>query len=93
MYYTCLGEIDNLNQNRDGTISLISQEIFTNTAGRKICSLNEEWKLVSPEVCKGCLSKLLMVKASGKKVKIQYVDNYTCSSQPTWESASSPMAF
>jgi len=91
--YTCLGRIENLNQNRDGTVSLISQEIFGDTAGRKICSLNGDWKGVSPSVCKGWLSKLLTVKASGKKVTIQYVDNNNCTSQPSWSSASAPMAF
>lgn len=88
-----MGVVKNLNQGRLGTVSLISPEIYGDNVGRKICSINENWKEVTPEVCKAWLSKLLSAKHAGKKIVVQYVDSSSCTSHPTWSSAYAPYAF
>jgi len=90
--YTCIGKINNINQGRKGTISIISPDMFGDSYGRKICSLTEIWKGVNPEACKGWLSKLLVAKTSNKKLFVQYVDATSCKSQPSWSAANAPWA-
>lgn len=91
--YTCSGKVKNLNQNKDGTVSLISPDIYGSNIGRKICSLNENWRAVTPQVCNAWLSKLLMAKASGASIVVQYVDSASCTTQPDWSGANAPTAF
>ena len=92
--YQCTGKIDGINQAYEGSVSLYSSSIYGDSTGRLICNLNVEWKSVSPETCKGWLSKLLSHKAMSEEITIQYADAYSsCSEQPVWGGASHPWAF
>ena len=91
--YTCTGKIDAINQGHDGSVSITSTAMYGNSQGRKICDLSIEWNGVSPDTCKGWLSKLLSHEARSEEITLQYNDaNTACSDQPAWSSASKPWA-
>lgn len=68
--YQCSGIVKGINQNYTGTIYLISEEIYGNSVGRKICSLSAEWNGVSIETCNGWLAKLLSSEARNTPITI-----------------------
>ena len=89
--YTCTGQIDAINQGYDGSVSVLSVAIYGDGQGRKVCSLNELWKGVTVDTCKGWLSKLLSFEARNSDITIQYNGAVTsCATQPAWESAEAP---
>lgn len=91
--YTCSGTLDYLNQPYDGSVLIGSSTMFGEPSGRVVCSLTADWKGVSPETCKGWLSRLLASYIANKPVTIQYNDSFSaCTEQPAWDAASHPWA-
>ena len=90
--YNCIGHVEQIATRGGGGVSLISTEMFGDGQGRDICSLQADWKGVTPSTCRGWLAQALAAKSSGSILRLQYVDGYTCPSQPQWTGASSPYA-
>jgi hypothetical protein len=90
--YNCVGHVEQIATRGGGGVSLISTEMFGDGNGRDICSLQADWKGVTPSTCRGWVAQALAAKSSGSTLRIQYTDAYTCPSQPVWSSASSPWA-
>ncbi|WP_353304612.1 hypothetical protein [Sessilibacter corallicola] len=92
--YQCQGLIKRINQSHDGSVYLISNEIYGDSIGRKVCDLSAEWKGVGVETCQGWLSKLLSFEARSALITVQYNDTLeTCGSQLNWNDAERPWAF
>lgn len=53
--YTCAGNFINMNQAHEGSVSVVSSELYGSNTGRMICSLNQSWKNRSTDVCRGWL--------------------------------------
>jgi hypothetical protein len=90
--YTCTGQIDLINQAYEGSVAVVSNDLFHDPqAGRTICNLNQKYHEVTPVVCQAWLSKLLAAQSRGAKITIQYVDGSgSCAQQPAWSNASAP---
>jgi hypothetical protein len=88
--YICTGKIDHFQVTASGGVQVTSESIFNDGVGRAVCYLTQVWKGVSPESCKTWVAMILAAEATGTVIRIQYQDELTCTTQPTWASASSP---
>jgi hypothetical protein len=89
--YACIGKVDNLRMAYDGAVNLVSNGIYGDNAPRVICSLEGSFQGVSREACSGWLSTLLTANTADKTIRIDYNDDYSCTTQPTFGSANRPL--
>ena len=73
-WFSCSGSVQ-VNITTDGVITLRSDEAFQDGNSRQICSLNSEWKGVSPVTCKALFSEMLAAQSTNKKIWLQYLDD------------------
>ncbi|AWF81089.1 hypothetical protein BTJ40_09835 [Microbulbifer sp. A4B17] len=89
-YVNCDGVVTNFQVNAEGTLQVTSEEIWGDDKGRKICSVEGGETGVGTSTCNAWLSIILSAKLSQTIVRVQYPDGVTCSTIPTWESATTP---
>ena len=90
--YYCSGAVSHVSIAQNGRVSVISTEIFPDGEGRDVCNLYTPFKGVQTATCRGWLAILMAAQISKEPVTLCYIDTYTCSTQPTWDSASVPWA-
>jgi hypothetical protein len=90
--YYCSGALSHVSIAQNGRVSVTSTEIFPDGQGRDVCNLYTPFKGVETATCRGWLAMLMAAQLSKKSVTLCYTDTYSCSTQPTWDSASAPWA-
>ncbi|NKI97693.1 hypothetical protein [Rhizobacter sp. SG703] len=91
--YVCAGKIDAISQPYEGSVQLLSAQLYGDSTPRTICNLKSAWNGVDPATCKGWLAALLSAKAMSSVVNIQYNDTTTaCPQQAAYGNASAPWA-
>ena len=87
----CEGLVDSVQLNRSGFVEIISEELYgVGSNGKAICNIQEVWKGVGLDTCKGWYA--LMLSASTLKIKVlmNYDSAIECVDQPDWGDAHSP---
>lgn len=90
--YGCTGAVDQLQLGHDGSIAVKSNSLFGDNDGRVFCNTSVEYQGMSAEACRSWLSLLLSAQVSTASIWVQYVDQHSCTTQPTWAAASRPHA-
>jgi hypothetical protein len=83
--YSCEGSVGNVTTARGGDLLL---ETFAGSSWMILCNLTTTLNGMTPDQCKTVYSQLLAAQLAGKKVRLWFNDNLTCSTQGGWQVAS-----
>lgn len=85
---SCSGTVHNVLQYANGAVNVLTSYRGDYTF---MCNVNNTWKGVTPESCKGMLSVLLTAQSTGKKIATYYSgDQYTCQNLPHYSNTPGP---
>jgi hypothetical protein len=79
--YYCDSHVSGTTSQRGGDV-LINQ--FAGSGWLTLCSMASAQNGVPPDQCKSVYSTLLAAELAGKRVRLWFNDNLTCSTQPAW---------
>jgi hypothetical protein len=83
--YSCEGYVGNVTTARGGDLLM---ETFAGSSWMVLCNMTATVNGMSPEQCRTVYSQLLAAQLAGRKVRLWFNDNLTCSTQVAWNPAS-----
>lgn len=81
--YFCTGNINFIGMGGDGTVVVAGPGGIPNAIN--LCNVNAtNTNNIPPQTCKSWYALLVAADLAGQQVSIDFSDNLTCSTQPTW---------